>query len=187
MLSVHDLTQSQLQKHIDFANAHFSATEQIYFAFINNFQNFVIAGPPKSLHGLSIMLRHAKAGSGDDNSKIPYSKRKPMFSHSSLPITAPFHSKYLEDATATILEDVKVIEIIGRNLRMSVHHPSSGKDLNRSSSNIIPDMVHMMTEEVVNWPLTKFVRCRLQIILADRQDGINSTVGFRPELFPRAT
>ena len=211
MLSVRDLSQSQLQKHIDSANTHFPASEQIYIALINNSQNFVIAGPPKSLHGLSVKLRQIKAASGDSQSKIAYSKRKPVFSHSFLPITAPFHSKYLESATTTILEDVKDIVIIGRSLRISVYHPSSGEDLSRSDHNIIPDMVRMITEEVVNWPLaTDFTDAThildfgpggssgigmltnrnldgrgIRVILADRLEGINTTVGFRPELFTR--
>ncbi|KAH8590940.1 acyl transferase domain-containing protein [Bisporella sp. PMI_857] len=211
MLSVRDLAQSRVQEQVDAANAYFPASEQVSIALINNSQNFVIAGPPKSLYGLSVKLRQSKVAFGISQAKLPFSKRKPVFSHSFLPITAPFHSKYLEPATALILDDVKDIIITGRSLRISVYHPATGQDLSRSDGNIVPDMVRMITEEVVDWSLpTKFRDathilefgpggasgigmltsrnkdgCGVRTILADRQDGPSANVGYRPELFTR--
>lgn len=211
MLSVRDMSQSQLQRFINQTNDYFPEDEQVSIGLVNNGQNFVVSGPPMTLHGLNVRLRQVKAAPGDDQARIPFSKRKPVFSHSFLPITAPFHSKYLSMATEIIIDDVKDIEVLGRSLRISVYHPSSGEDLSRSRKNIIPDLVRMITEEVVDWPAaSKFTDashildfgpggpsgigmltnrnkdgCGVRIVLADRLDGQISAVGYRPELFTR--
>jgi len=209
MLSVRDLPQSQLMKYIDKTNTYFPTTERVEIALINNAQNFVVTGPPLSLHGLNVRLRQIKAAPDADQARIPFSKRKPTFSYSFLPITAPFHSRYLSSATAAILNDVKDLEIMGRSLRISVYHPASGEDLSRYDSNLVPEMVRMITEEVIDWPAaTKFRNAThiidfgpggasgigmltnrnkegrgARVILADRPDGVSRAVGYRPELF----
>jgi fatty acid synthase subunit beta len=211
MLSVRDLSQSTLVKYIDKTNTYFPTDSHVSIALINNSQSFVVSGPPLSLHGLNVRLRQIKASPDVDQSRIPHSKRKPTFTNSFLPITAPFHSNYLASATRKILEDVKDLEIKGRSLRISVFHPSSGEDLSRSQDNLIPQIVRMITEEVVDWPLaSKFKDAThildfgpggasgigmltnrnkegrgIRVILADRLEGFSTVVGYRSELFTR--
>lgn len=209
MLSIRDLSQRQIMKFIDMTNTYFPTTARVEIALINNAQNFVITGPPLSLHGLNVRLRQIKASPDTDQSRIPFSKRKLTFSNSFLPITAPFHSTYLASATPMILKDVKDLEILGENLRMSVYHPSTGEDVSRFHGNIVPRLVRMITEELVNWPAaTQFTTAThiidfgpggvsgigmltnrnkqgrgVRVILADRLDGVDSTVGYKSELF----
>ncbi|KAG9240626.1 acyl transferase domain-containing protein [Calycina marina] len=212
MLSVREMSQSHLQKQIDSANKHFSSSEQVFIALVNNSQNFVVAGPPKSLYGLSANLRQLKPAPEENQSKVVYSKRRPNFSHNFLPITAPFHSAYLEAATSIILQDVRDHEILGCSLQIPVYDPSTGADLGSSAGNIIPEMVRMVTEKVVNWPSVtkKFSNAThllefgpggpsgigmltsrnmngrgVRVILADRTQGTNTTIGYRPELLSR--
>ena len=211
MLSVRDLSQQQLMKYIDMTNTYFPATEKVEIALINNAQNFVITGPTLSLYGLNVRLRQIKASPDLDQARIPFSKRKPTCSNSFLPITAPFHSSYLAPATVAILNDVQDLEILGSSLRISVYHPSTGEDLSRFQGNLVPEIVRMITEEIVDWPsATQFTAAThivdfgpggasgigmltnrnkegqgVRIILADRLDGVNSAVGYRSELFSR--
>ena len=211
MLSIRDLSQRQIMKYIDMTNTYFPTTERVEIALINNAQNFVITGPPLSLHGLNVRLRQIKASPESDQSRIPFSKRKLNFSNSFLPITAPFHSTYLASATLVILNDVEDLEILGESLRISVYHPSTGEDLSRRQGNIVPELVRMITEEIVDWPAaTQFTSAThiidfgpggasgigmltnrnkegrgVRVILADRLDGPNSAVGYRSELFTR--
>jgi fatty acid synthase subunit beta len=105
MLSVRDLAKDQLQKHIDNINKNLAADEQIAISLVNTPRNIVIAGPPMSLYGLNVQLRQVKAPQGQDQSKTLYSRRSLAFSSSFLPITAPFHSKYLVDSTDQICRD----------------------------------------------------------------------------------
>jgi fatty acid synthase subunit beta len=211
MLSIRDLSQRQIMKFIDMTNTYFPTTERVEIALINNAQNFVVSGPPLSLHGLNVRLRQIKAAPDADQSRIPFSKRKPVFSNSFLPITAPFHSTYLTSATPVILNDVKDLEILGESLRISVYHPRTGEDLSRYQGNLVPELVRMITEEIVDWPAaTQFTAAThiidfgpgglsgvgmltnrnsegrgVRVILADSLDGVNSSVGYRSELFTR--
>lgn len=211
MLSIRDLPQRQIMKFIDMTNTYLPTTERVEIALINNAQNFVITGPPLSLHGLNVRLRQIKATPDVDQSRVPFSKRKLTFANSFLPITAPFHSTYLSSATPVILNDVKDLEILGESLRISVYHPSTGEDLSRFQGNIVPELVRMVTEEIVDWPAaTQFTAAThiidfgpggvsgigmltnrnkegrgVRVILADRLDGVHSTVGYKSELFTR--
>ena len=76
----------------------------------------VVTGPPISLYGLNLQLRKVKAPTGLDQTRIPFTERKVRFVNRFLPITAPFHSKYLADATEHIDEDLKDIKIDSKDL-----------------------------------------------------------------------
>ncbi len=65
---------------------------------------FVVTGLPKSLFGLVTSLRKVKASSGLDQSKFPFSQRKPVF-YTRFLVEASFHSDYVAGATEKVVED----------------------------------------------------------------------------------
>jgi fatty acid synthase subunit alpha len=55
--------------------------------------------------GLVTSLRKVRAQSGLDQSKTPFSQRKPVFSIRFLLVGVPYHSEYLDRVTDTVAEE----------------------------------------------------------------------------------
>ncbi|KAJ4294899.1 beta subunit of fatty acid synthetase [Collariella sp. IMI 366227] len=212
MLSIRDLSRAEVQKHIDQTNQYLPEDQHISISLINSARNMVVAGPPRSLCGLNAQLRKVKAPTGLDQAKTPYTKRKIRFVNRFLPITAPFHSKYLAKATDLILEDLKDIVIDAAHLAIPVYDTNTGKDLRSEvSGNVVPALVRMITSEQVNWEkATVFPGAThildfgpggisglgvltsrnkegtgVRVILAGTVNGTLSEVGYKSELFDR--
>ena len=64
-------------------------------------KTFVIS---KALFGLTTNLRKVRAQSRLDQSKMPFSQQKPVFSIRILIIGVPYHSEYLDGVTDTVAE-----------------------------------------------------------------------------------
>jgi hypothetical protein len=62
-----------------------------------------------ALFGLVTSLRKVRAQSGPrlDQSKTPFSQRKPVFSIKFLLVGVPYHSEYLDGVTDTVEEDLE--------------------------------------------------------------------------------
>ncbi|KAK0643318.1 acyl transferase domain-containing protein [Cercophora newfieldiana] len=212
MLSIRDLPPSEVQKHIDQTNQYLPVDRHISISLINSPRNLVVTGPPSSLCGLNAQLRKVKAATGIDQTRIPYTERKVRFANRFLPISAPFHSKYLAKATATIAEDLKDIQIDARSLGIPVFDTNTGKDLrDEVKGNVVPALVRMITSDPVNWEkATVFPGAThildfgpggisglgvltsrnkegtgVRVILAGTVNGTASEVGYKSELFDR--
>ena len=108
MLSVAGLTLKELQPHVNKTNQHLPANSQLHVSLHNGLKTFVITGPPKALFGLVTSLRKVRAQSGLDQSKTPFSQRKPVFSISRfLLVGVPYHSAYLNGVTDIVEEDLE--------------------------------------------------------------------------------
>lgn len=105
MLSVTGLSLKELEPHIVKTNKHLPDGSKIFISLNNGPKAFVVTGPPKSLFGLVTSLRKVKATAGTDQSKIPFSQRKPVFSIRFLVVGVPYHSEYLADLTQELIED----------------------------------------------------------------------------------
>jgi len=214
MLSVRDLPQAQVQHHVDITNTHLPEDRHIHISLINGARNVVVTGPPQSLYGLNLSLRKVKAPTGLDQNRVPFTERKVRFTNRFLPISAPFHSPYLESATGIILEDLKEIgAFTRRDLAIPVFHTSTGQDLRDGpgDESIISELVNMITQQPVHWETaTVFPRAThildfgpggisglgvlthrnkdgtgVRIIIAGAFEGTNNEVGYKPELFDR--
>ncbi|CAO3634037.1 unnamed protein product [Cunninghamella blakesleeana] len=152
MLAVTGLRESQIIKHLETTNAHLAPDRQIEITLHNGPRSFVCTGPPQSLYGLNLSLRKLKAPTGLDQSRIPYSQRKIKFSSRFLPITAPFHSVYLQSANQTLIDDIKKYNLQqnASDLKVPVYATDSGVDL-RSSSNLTEDLVSLVYSRHVHW------------------------------------
>ncbi|KAF4816661.1 Fatty acid synthase subunit beta [Colletotrichum siamense] len=212
MLSIRDLSLAEVQKHIDATNQYLPADRHISVSLINSPRNLVVTGPPISLYGLNAQLRKVKAPVGLDQNRIPHTDRKLRFVHRFLPITAPFHSKYLAEATELIDEDLKNIKIDAKSLGTAVFDTNTGKDIREEvSGNIIPTLIRLITRDPVNWEkATVFPKAThvldfgpggisglgvltsrnkegtgVHVILAGTVSGSITEVGYKPELFDR--
>ncbi len=105
MLSVTGLSLNELQLHISKTNKHLPETSQLFVSLHNGPKAHVITGPSKALFGLVTSLRKVKAPAGADQSKVPFSQRKPVFSTRFLVVGVPYHSEYLIDATEKLVEE----------------------------------------------------------------------------------
>jgi len=152
MLSIRDLSRAQVQQHIDATNQYLPEDRHIAISLINSARNLVVTGPPISLYGLNLQLRKVKAPTGLDQTRIPFTDRKVRFVNRFLPITSPFHSNYLANATLHIKEDLKHIEIPSKALGIPVYDTHTGKDIRESvKGNIVPILVRLITHDPVNW------------------------------------
>lgn len=212
MLSIRDLTRKAVQAHIDATNAHLPQDRQVAISLVNSARNFVVTGPPQSLYGLNLRLRKVKAPTGLDQTRTPYTERKARFVNRFLPITAPFHSPYLAEASKQLEEDLKNIVIPGSALGIPMYDTNTGKDVREEApDNITPSLVRMITNDPVNWEkATVFPKVThildfgpggisglgvltnrnkdgtgVRVILAGAIDGQNAEVGYKPELFDR--
>lgn len=105
MLSVAGLLLKDLEVHVKQTNSHLPENSQLQISLHNAQKVFVVTGPPRALYGLVTSLRKIKAPSGLDQSKIPFSQRKPVFNMRFLVVNVPYHSQYLEGATKKLIEE----------------------------------------------------------------------------------
>jgi fatty acid synthase subunit beta, fungi type len=212
MLSIRDLSRSQVQAHIDATNEHLAKDKHIAISLVNSARNVVVTGPMMSLYGLNLALRKVKAPTGLDQARVPHSERKIRFVHRFLPITAPFHSPYLAEAQKLLAHDLKSVNIPSSTLTIPMFNTDTGKDIrDEVSGNIVPSLVRMITHDPVHWEkATFFPRAThiidfgpggisglgvltnrnkdgtgVRVILAGTIDGTNVEVGYKPELFDR--
>ncbi|KAF2280045.1 beta subunit of fatty acid synthase [Westerdykella ornata] len=212
MLSIRDLSRKAVQDHVDATNAHLPEHQRISISLVNSARNFVVTGPPNSLHGLNLRLRKVKADTSLNQARIPFSERKARFVNRFLPITAPFHSPYLAEATKQLEDDLTDVVIPGSSLGIPMYDTSTGKDVREEApDNIVPNLVRMITTDPVDWEkATVFPRAThildfgpggisglgvltnrnkegtgVRVILAGTIDGSNPEVGYKPELFDR--
>ena len=128
MLSVAGLTLKELQPHVSQTNQHLPTTSQLHVSLHNGPKTFVVTGPSKALFGLVTSLRKIRAQSGLDQSKTPFSQRKPVFSIRFLLVGVPYHSDYLDGAADTVveedLEDGELWE--AKDLKIPVYNTEDG-------------------------------------------------------------
>ncbi len=129
MLGVNGLQLKDLEAQIKKTNVHLPAKSQLHVSLYNGSRNFVVTGPAKALYGLATALRSVKAPAGLDQGRVPFSKRKMVFSDRFLPIGVPFHSPYLAGATEKLInEDLKGEELWSTSeLSTAVYNTETGK------------------------------------------------------------
>ena len=211
-LSIRGLPRVTVDRYIETTNQHLPKDGQIAVSLVNNADNFVVMGPPMALYGLNLRLRSIKAPIDADQTRIPFSQRKPHFINQFLPISAPFHSPYLSGAVQALQEDLKEITVAANELEIPVYSTFSGKDIRAETegkTNIVPSLVKMICQDPVIWEkaiampkathildfgpgnvgLTSRIKegTGVRIILANSTtNGTSSTeVGFKHEIFAR--
>ena len=128
MLGVTGLALDVLEKHISNTNKHLSTNSRMAISLYNGPKAFVVTGPARSLYGLVTSLRKIRAATGLDQSKIPFSQRKAVFSVRFLTVGVPYHSQYLEGVTEKVMKlDLDNVELWKpEDLRIPVYHTEDG-------------------------------------------------------------
>ena len=129
MLTVVGLNLKDLERHVTATNNYLPENSKLCISLHNSIKAFVVTGPSRALHGLVTALRKVRAPSGLDQSKIPFSKRKPVFHLRFLLVGVPFHSPYLTDAVDVLLDDDLKGEELWEvdELQIPVYHTADGE------------------------------------------------------------
>ena len=129
MLSITGLALDVLEKHIRDTNKHLPWNSKLALSLYNGPKAFVVTGPAKPLYGLVTSLRKIRAPTGLDQSKVPFSQRKAVFSTRFLVVGVPYHSPYLDGVS----EKVCTIDLEGEelwtaeDLAIPVYHTENGE------------------------------------------------------------
>lgn len=128
MLAVGGLLLKDLEPYVAKTNKHLPFNSQLHISLHNGDKTFVVTGPPRALYGLVTALRKVKAPSGVDQSKTPFSQRKPVFTVRFLTVGVPYHSEYLKEAVDKLCtEDLKEEELwSAKDLKIPVFHTEDG-------------------------------------------------------------
>ncbi|WVQ81978.1 hypothetical protein IAT38_004105 [Cryptococcus sp. DSM 104549] len=151
MLSVSGLGLKALEAHIKKVNAHLPANSQIGVSLHNGPTNFVATGPAKALYGLATALRKVMAPAGLDQSKVPFSKRKAVFSMRFLPVNVPYHSQYLAGTTEKVQKDVGEELWSVEELSMPIYHTEDGSDLRKVASSLTASLSDQILVKPIHW------------------------------------
>ncbi|KAJ2436682.1 hypothetical protein IWW46_005656, partial [Coemansia sp. RSA 2440] len=90
MVYVRGLEKSALETVlVEFNDSQQSDSEQVHLAVINSYNQFVVAGTVMSAAKLVSLLRSRSADPSLDQSKVPFSQRKPVITASYVDITVP--------------------------------------------------------------------------------------------------
>lgn len=129
MLSVTGLALDVLEKHIKGTNKHLPGNSKLNVSLYNGPKAFVVTGPPKALYGLVTSLRKIRAPAGLDQSKVPFSQRKAVFSTRFLVIGVPYHSPYLDGVSEKVCTvDMEGEELwTAEDLAIPVYHTENGE------------------------------------------------------------
>lgn len=137
MLSVTGLTESALDKFIKSTNSHLDEGLKVNISLFNGPRNFIVVGPPRSLFGLVGSLRAKRADPNVDQTRTPFSKRKPVFNMRFLPVGVPYHSDYLIGATEKVMQqDFQQNELWrASDLKTTVRNTFDGSDMSKYDDN----------------------------------------------------
>ncbi|KAF7587174.1 hypothetical protein BBP40_007637 [Aspergillus hancockii] len=152
MLSVRGLNRRQIETLIEQFNGMCQPEEKLYLSLANARDNFVVAGPASALVHLNSVLEARKADD-TEQARVPFSKRKPVIVHQFLPVSAPFHTPYLEEAAARVKETLSGRTISAEDLRVPVYHSQTGQDMRSlATSNIVDVLINAILCEPCDWP-----------------------------------
>ena len=142
MLTVVGLNLKDLERHVAATNKYLSENSKLCISLHNSIKAFVVTGPSRALHGLVTALRKVRTPSGLNQSKVPPSKRKPIFHVRFLAVGVPFHSPYLTDAVGVLLDDdLKGEELWEADeLQIPVYHTADGECLGVARAMSVPTL-----------------------------------------------
>lgn len=153
LLSVRGLAQAQLEAIVATCNNGLAAEDQVYLALANSWDSFIVAGPAKTLCGLNLHLRGIKADEDIDQSRIPFSRRKPVVHHHFLPVNAPFHTPFLHKAAEKVRARLSGKTFQSSDMAIPVYHTRTGSDIRQNEDDdMIKVLVNAITVDFVDWP-----------------------------------
>jgi len=139
--------------------------ETMEIALVNDRSACVVAGAPQALDILRKTLERTRAEPGEDQARVPFSQRKPTVRTRFLSVTAPFHTKVLEEASAAIAKDATALGISfpASELQVPVLSTENGGDLRQGvpgasgasdggGDDLLPHLIDLQCCKHVDWP-----------------------------------
>ncbi|KAH9945014.1 fatty acid synthase [Epithele typhae] len=152
MLSITGLSLKDVEGHIAKTNKHLPDNSQLGVSLHNGPKAFVVTGPPRALYGLVVNLRKVRAPSGLDQSKTPFSQRKPVFSVRFLVVGVPYHSKYLSSVVDEVMDDLEETELWKKeDLGIPVFHTENGTDLRTTEGSLTRALCDQIFTLPIQW------------------------------------
>ncbi|KAJ2459216.1 fatty acid synthase alpha subunit Lsd1 [Coemansia sp. RSA 2424] len=170
MVSVQGIAKPALEQLIAKFNSHqpFPA-EHAYLAVVNTVDQFIVASKLLSAAKLVAFLRSESADPDTDQSRVPFSKRKPVIAVQFTTITAPYHCPLLEaaadEAYNIAVEKQWVLHVSG--MQIAVRAGDDGHDI-RSETDLTRYLFSSICVLPVDWPQ------------ATRCPGVTHIVDFGP-------
>ncbi|PIA12744.1 hypothetical protein COEREDRAFT_67958 [Coemansia reversa NRRL 1564] len=154
MVYVCDITRTALEMLLcEFNNGQLPEDEHVHLAVVNSYNQFVVAGTVKSAVRLMELLRSRSAKPDEDQSKVPFSKRKPVITTSYLNITVPYHCSLLEEVIplAYKIAQEKQWTLEASDMRLPVCAGNDGRDI-CSEKDLTRYIIESICVLPVNWP-----------------------------------
>lgn len=153
LLSVRGLSKDILNSLILEANDRIPDNHHIYLALTNGQDNHVVASSQKSLSYFEKTLQNRFGNPDADQTRIPFSQRKPSVQTQFLPVTAPFHTPHLRVAAQSVKRRFEDRTFSSSGLRVPVLHTNTGGNLQETSEQAILNvLIDAITCEAVEWP-----------------------------------
>ena len=152
MLSVQGLSRDEISILLNEVNAQLDASERAYLALVNSEDRVVIAGPTRTLQGISALLDEKKSPKDLDQAKVPFPDRLPMIENQLLPISAAFHSPHLETAAQLVIAQLERDCMPAFDLKIPVFDTHTGGDLRHvPQDELLLCLVRMIMCETLEW------------------------------------
>jgi fatty acid synthase subunit beta len=153
MLSLRGLERIALDNILGQCNTQLPLNGQIRVALANSRSNFVVAGPPASLCGLCRYLRDVVASADEDQTRVPFSHRKRVVSYRFLPISAPFHTPYLEKAASKVKDRLHDKTFTACEAQVPLLHTTTGEAIGPDGNvTIIESLIDAITTGFSDFP-----------------------------------
>eukprot|EP01138_Halocafeteria_seosinensis_P008004 gb/GECG01008178.1/.p1 GENE.gb/GECG01008178.1/~~gb/GECG01008178.1/.p1 ORF type:complete len:4308 (+),score=574.12 gb/GECG01008178.1/:1-12924(+) len=130
---------------------------QLDVGLINGIQAFVVTGEVNDVESFKEFLEDRQASHNEDQSRIPYSQRKPVFSVGMLPISSAFHSRVQAETVPVIQQDIENITELCKTfavdrLNVPVYDTCSGVDIRRMDLPDLPKyLARVQAVERLDW------------------------------------
>ncbi|KAI9502069.1 acyl transferase domain-containing protein [Coemansia spiralis] len=154
MVSVQGVSKQELIKLVDEFNKDQVATiERVHLAVINTYNSFIVAGELTSITCFARYLHSQSTKLDEDQSRIPFNKRRPVISTHYVGITAPYHCSLLQDTIEPMyaIAQEKQWMLDTGGMRLPVRALDDGHDI-RSEPDLTKYLLESMCVLQVNWP-----------------------------------
>ncbi|CAI5733880.1 unnamed protein product [Peronospora farinosa] len=115
-----------------------------------------VTGFPATLTLLKQSLEDQFAKPDANQTRIPFSQRKPTGSLSFLPLSAPFHTSLLTAAKPKLVQDVQRVKcaIKGRQLQVPVYATNTEAVNLQTVDDVVDELISMQLLQLVDWTAT---------------------------------
>ncbi|ORX46933.1 hypothetical protein BCR36DRAFT_99854 [Piromyces finnis] len=156
MLSINGLPEAVVRQKVNELNGFIENTSRkVTISLINGLRMIVVTGAPESLQNLKMSLKKIQAGPNEDQSRIPFSKRKQIFTMKFLSVTIPAHNEILKDAAQLVVEDAAKFNISfpTEKLAIPVYRTDNGVDMKEETevSDVVESVVNQICILPVDW------------------------------------